>query len=76
MTAHPILTTEQWQQAETLFHTALDLPREEREAWVAESCPSDPSLAMAVIRMLEADDNPGDEIRRAVRSAVKEWLGR
>lgn len=70
------MTVQQWQHAETLFHTALDLAPEDRAAWVNQSCPDDPLLATAVIRMLEADASPGDEIRRAVRSAVKEWLGR
>lgn len=68
------MTIQQWQHAESLFHAALDLPPGDRAAWVAESCPEDPGLAGAVLRMLEADASPGDEIRRAVRSAVKEWL--
>jgi hypothetical protein len=41
---------------------------------VVAACPGDPRLAEAVLRMLEADAHPGDEIRQAVRSAVKQWL--
>jgi hypothetical protein len=68
------MTAQQWQHAENLFHDALDLPQAEREAWVRQSCADDPWLASAVLRMLEADATPGDEIRRAVRSAVKQWM--
>ncbi len=70
------MNAQQWQIAESLFHYALDLPEAERAAWVAHSCPNDPALAEAVLRMLEADAHPGDEIRRAVRSAVKQWMAR
>ena len=68
------MTTRQWQTAESLFHEALELPPVERSAWVSRASAGDPELARAVLRMLEADASPGDEIRRAVRSAVKEWM--
>ena len=68
------MTTQQWQTAENLFHSALELPPADRAAWVEQSCPSDPSLAAAVIRMLEADASPNDEIRQVIRSAVKQWM--
>lgn len=67
------MTAQQWQTAENLFHSALDLPPGDRANWLAEACPNDPGLVNAVLRMLEADDAPGDEIRLAVRSAVKQW---
>ncbi len=68
------MNAQQWQFAESLFHAALDLPVDARANWVVAACPGDPRLADAVIRMLEADAHPGDEIRLAVRSAVKQWL--
>lgn len=70
------MTTQQWQHAESLFHSALDMPPGARADWVTRACPEDPGLAQAVLRMLEADACPGDEIRLAVRTAVKEWLRR
>jgi hypothetical protein len=69
------MTAQKWQYAESLFHEALDLPRGEWFEWVTGACPDDPALAESVLRMLEADAHPGDEIRRAVRTAVTEWLG-
>ena len=68
------MTAQQWQHAENLFHDALDLPHAEQAAWVRQACPDDPGVADAVLRMLAADATPGDEIRRAVRSAVKQWV--
>lgn len=68
------MTAQQWQAAEHLFHSALELPYEERANWVVQACPLDPALADAVVRMLEADAAPGDEIRHAVRSAIKQWI--
>ena len=64
------MTTQEWQMAESLFHEALDMPPGEWYRWVTGACPDDPALAEAVLRMLEADAHPGDEIRRAVRTAV------
>ncbi len=69
------MTAAQWQIAENLFHSALELPAAERAAFVAGACPDDPALAAAVLRMIAADASPGDEIRQAVRSAVKQWMG-
>jgi len=69
------MNAEQWQQAETLFHAALDLRPADPASWIAGNTPADPVVAAAVLRMLEADSSGGDEIRRAIRSAVKQWLG-
>lgn len=68
------MTTRQWQLAESLFHAALELPPAERAGWLAQACPDDPTIPVAVLRMLEADAVAGDEIRRAVRFAVKQWM--
>lgn len=68
------MTAAQWQMVETLFHAALELPADGRAAFVAGACPEDGAVAGAVLRMLAADAAPGDEIRQAVRSAVKDWM--
>lgn len=65
------MTAQQCQTAENLFHSALDLPPGARA-----NCPNDPRLVNAVLRMLEVDAAPGDEIRLAVRSAVKQWMAK
>ncbi|MBL8240348.1 MAG: hypothetical protein JNM66_23205 [Bryobacterales bacterium] len=70
------MTTQQWQTVEALFNSALEVTPAERGAWVWRASAGNPTLARAVLRMLEADASPGDEIRLAVRSAVKEWMGR
>jgi hypothetical protein len=70
------MTTEQWQTVESLFNDALEVSPAERAAWVRQASGGDTALANAVLRMLEADASPGDEIRRAVRSAVREWMAK
>lgn len=68
------MTAQQWRMAEALFNDALELPEGDREKWVRGACGQDVFVADAVVRMLEADANPGDEIRQAVRTAVKRWM--
>ena len=68
------MTAQQWNLAENLFNDALELPPADRVLWVQRSCERDPFVADAVLKMLEADANPGDEIRSAVRTAVKRWM--
>jgi eukaryotic-like serine/threonine-protein kinase len=42
------MTSERWQQIEDIFHAALDLPPEEREAFLADACSLDPQLKTEV----------------------------
>jgi len=70
------MTAQQWRLAENLFNYALELPLSDRAAWVQRASAQDPFVADAVLRMLEADANPGDEIRLAVRAAVKRWMAK
>jgi tetratricopeptide (TPR) repeat protein/tRNA A-37 threonylcarbamoyl transferase component Bud32 len=48
---------DRWQRLEALFHEALDLPPERREAFLREAEP-DPSIRRDVLRLLEADADP------------------
>lgn len=49
------LEPSRWQQAQRLFHEALDQPRERREAFVRDRCGSDHQLAEQVLELLSAD---------------------
>ncbi|MGD2115332.1 MAG: tetratricopeptide repeat protein [Acidobacteriota bacterium] len=55
---------ERWRRIETLFEEALDLPEEERRAFVAGACPDDPDLAAEVVRMLAAHETGGGLLDR------------
>src|SRR5262245_63975853 len=48
------MTSERWQQIEDIFHAALDLPPEEREAFLADACSLDPQLKTEVESYLAA----------------------
>lgn len=67
------MTAQQWHAAESLFHAALELPEADRSDWVTQACVDNPGLADQVLKMLSADAAPGNEIRLAVRSAIRQW---
>jgi serine/threonine protein kinase len=46
-----------WQRAEELFHTALELPAEERAAFLAEACPEDTAMRAEVESLIAAFEN-------------------
>lgn len=48
---------DRWQRLEALFHEALELPPERREAFLREAEP-DPSIRRDILRLLEADSDP------------------
>ena len=49
------MTDERWKQVEHLFHAALEVPADEREALVAARCRDDPTLRAEVLALLRAD---------------------
>jgi eukaryotic-like serine/threonine-protein kinase len=51
-----------WDRAQTLFHQALELPAEERQAFLEAACADDPSLAREVRALLDADARAGGSI--------------
>jgi serine/threonine protein kinase len=48
-----------WKSIENLFEKAVEVPREERERWLAENCGDDAHLCAEILAMLEADDASG-----------------
>ena len=46
------MTPERWKQIEALYHAARALPAADRSAYLASSCPDDPSLQLEVERLL------------------------
>jgi TolB-like protein len=55
-----------WQRVESLFDRALELPRRERENFLASAAPDDVALREEVRRMLAAHDRTGPLDRRTV----------
>jgi hypothetical protein len=54
MTERPAAET--WRRVEELFHAALEVPRERREAWLETRCAGDAALKQEVLSLLASDD--------------------
>ncbi|MHC5063043.1 MAG: serine/threonine protein kinase, partial [Planctomycetota bacterium] len=52
------MEAERWQRMKDLFEAAMDLPSEERAAFVDRSLPDDEELAITLRRMLDAEKSP------------------
>lgn len=48
-----------WQRVDALFTRALDVPPEERAAWLLENCSDDEALRLELEELLESADAPG-----------------
>ncbi len=53
------LSPAQWKRAGELFHAALDLPDDEREAWARDNAAGDPDVLAEVLSLLESDRAAG-----------------
>ena len=76
------MTPERWGRIKEVFGTALELPPEERPAYLAQACGADPALLRQVEQLLEAEsgalENPLlDAVARSIRPdlARGEMLG-
>jgi serine/threonine-protein kinase len=76
---------ERWQRVQELFEAALDLPAEEREAYLRAEAGDDAELMAEVASLLAADSGPlMDRLRGLVRDAASDladatafsWIGR
>ena len=48
------MSSARWQRMNELFHDALAIPGEEREAFVAHACGDDPAMADELAQLLAA----------------------
>jgi serine/threonine protein kinase len=62
------MDTSRIQRARTLFDRALDVPAEQREAFLREMCPDDPSLAGEVMNLLNSGAAEGHFLSEAVKA--------
>ncbi len=53
-----------WERIQDLFHRAIELPEPERRSFLDRECSADPSLAEAVLSMLEEDARGGSMLDR------------
>src|SRR5579862_8681335 len=70
------VTRARWERIEDIFHRAVDLPRSEREEFLAEACAADPDLRRQVESLLANDDSGDNMLAAAVSQAVGELPGK
>jgi serine/threonine-protein kinase len=63
---------DRWERIQEIFHGAVELPREDRQAFVETHCGTDAELVAKVLAMIEADerDSPLDRPVSAIAEAV------
>src|SRR6187402_175933 len=53
------MTPERWEHLKALFHAALELPPEQREAWVTRAAGDDGALAVEALALLRSHESGG-----------------
>ena len=78
------VTPEQWQRVDALFQACLELPEDQRIAFLERECTEDTNIRDAVAGMLRSDAGHDENIRSAISAAASElaeftrdrWNGR
>src|SRR4030095_12772001 len=63
-----------WRRMQPLLDQVLDLPPEQRRAWLDEACAGDPDLRADVEEILRADAEEGGLLDGATGAAVEDLL--
>ena len=66
------MTPERWDQIQTLFHQAAELPAAERQSFLQEQSGDDPSLMAEVTALLAADARASTPVDRPVAAVAHE----
>jgi len=74
------MTPERWKRVEEIFHSALDLPEDQRQAWIDSTCAGDEKLRAEVLSLLDSDRTVasgfvGAQVKQAVRELGRERAG-
>ncbi|HEY6359783.1 MAG TPA: protein kinase, partial [Vicinamibacterales bacterium] len=70
------MRSEQYQNVGQLYHAALDLPRENRSAFLEGACEGDQELWQDVHSLLEAHDDAGAFIEQPALDVAAQWIAR
>jgi serine/threonine protein kinase/tetratricopeptide (TPR) repeat protein len=69
------LPSHAWEQIETIFLEAADLPRPQQAAFLDEACGADTELRREVQSLLDSDRKSGEKITRAVEDEAQSLFG-
>lgn len=64
------MTADRWRRIEELFHQALELPAEQRDAWLQEHC-DDAEIRQEVAGMLAQDSSGETNLRASIAEAAE-----
>lgn len=64
---------QRWQRIQQLFDLAVDLPAEQRRAWLIDTCRDDPLLVDQVTALLHADGE-GDALTARIGRSIEQEL--
>jgi serine/threonine-protein kinase len=80
MGAEPPMKSERWRQVEELFHAALELAPDERQAFLAQACSEDAELRLQVEHLISIDRHAGshlerlpNELRKSTPAKAESW---
>ncbi len=66
MNQRAMLGTETWVKVEQIYHTALTLKMEARDAYVTQACVGDPVLFEEVVSLITADQSSGNFLHEPI----------
>jgi eukaryotic-like serine/threonine-protein kinase len=69
-----LLPADRWTQIETLFLAGVELPPEEREAFLDQHCPDDPELREEVLSLLDHDTAEESPVVDAINAGASSVL--
>jgi len=64
-----------WERIQTIFHDAVDLPRQEQSQFLTTACGDDPALLAEVVALLEEDARSESLLDRDVAHVANDMLG-
>ncbi len=70
------MTNERWRQIEDVFNRALEIPKHERQRWLAEACGTDAELLSEVASLLDNDATSSRPLEKQIREAFVAFEGR
>ena len=68
------MDAQRWQRIEEVFHAALELPEEERDAFVVEACKDDSEIGTDVLDMFKQEKGEVSRLGRRVAGFVDHFF--
>jgi eukaryotic-like serine/threonine-protein kinase len=70
------MTPERWAQIEDLYHRVIQVAKDQRQAFLRDTCADDPELRQEVERLLAGESTAGGFLEKPAMPAAPSWIGR